>query len=368
MKIRALLALIAFSGSVMCTYSQESKGVLVEEGKYEFNPHWYLQAGGGVGYTIGETQKVKDLFSPAAAFNVGYQFTPLWAVRLGASGWEARGGFPTSSFYNYDFNFVQANLDLVLSLSNWWGSYNPERVCNWYIFAGGAFNHAFNNSEARYFAKKQKMEYLWHGFLNSFAGRAGVGLDVNLTKRLALNFEVNANILSDRFNSKKAGNPDFHFNALAGLSLRLGKTYTKTEPIYAAPVVEEKKPEPVVKEEPKPVVKAEPVIKFESMTQNIFFDINKSVVREDQSAKITVLADYMKKFPEAKVTVTGYADKNTGNTGINAKLSEQRAAAVAEALKANGIAEDRIITGSKGDTEQPFQVNEDNRVCICLVK
>ena len=62
------------------------------------------------------------------------------------------------------------------------------------------------------------------------------------------------------------------------------------------------------------------------------------------------------------------ADKNTGNTGINAKLGEQRAAAVAEALKARGIAENRIATDSKGDTVQPFQVTEDNRVSVCVVK
>lgn len=369
MKTKSLIAtlmLLSISGGIL---AQESKGVLVEEAKYEFKHHWFLQGGAGVGYTIGEAQQSWDLFSPAAALNVGYQFTPLWAVRLGASGWEGRGGFPTTVFHNYDFNYVQANLDVMLSLSNWFGSYNPVRPCNWYIFAGGAFNHAFANTEAPYFAKKEKMEYLWEGSLNSFAGRAGVGLDVRLTDCIGLNFEVNATVLTDRFNSKRADNPDFQFNALAGLTIRLGKAYTKTEPVYAVPVVkEEEKPEPVVKEEPKPVAKVEPAIKFEPMTQNIFFDLNKSVVRDDQSVKIATLADYLKQFPEAKVTITGYADKNTGNTGINAKLGEQRAAAVAEAIKARGIAEDRIITDSKGDTEQPFQVNEDNRVSVCVVK
>ena len=104
------------------------------------------------------------------------------------------------------------------------------------------------------------------------------------------------------------------------------------------------------------------------MTQNIFFDVNKSVIREDQIVKVSTLADFLNKYPEAKVTIIGYADKNTGNAGINAKLGEARSTAVAEALKARGIAADRIITDSKGDTEQPFQVNEDNRVSVCIAK
>lgn len=357
----AAMMMLGLSGSMM---AQESKGELIQEAKYEFKSHWFVQADGGVGYTIGETN-FKDLFSPAAALNVGYQFSPVWALRLGTSGWEGRGGFPTSTFYNYDFNYVQGNLDAVVNLSNLFGKYRHDRTWNWYALAGIGVNYAFNNSEAVYMAKKQVMQYLWYDRFVSPAGRAGAGLDLRITDRIGINLEVNANILSDHFNSKKAGNPDWQFNALAGLTIRLGKSYTKTEPVYAAPVVEEK-PVPVVEE--KPVVKEEVVVKYEPMTQNIFFDLNKSVIREDQIVKVSTLADFLNQHPEAKVTIIGYADKNTGNATINAKLSESRSTAVAEALKARGIAADRIITDSKGDTVQPFQVNEDNRVSVCIAK
>ena len=109
MKKRFFIVAMMLLGISCGIQAQESKGVLVEEAKYEFKHHWFLQGGAGVGYTIGETQQSWDLFSPAAALNVGYQFTPLWAVRLGASGWEGRGGFPTTVFHNYDFNYVQAH-------------------------------------------------------------------------------------------------------------------------------------------------------------------------------------------------------------------------------------------------------------------
>ena len=199
------------------------------------------------------------------------------------------------------------------------------------------------------------------------AGRFGLGCDLRLNDRLAINIEANANALSDKFNSKKAGNCDWQLNALVGLTIKLGKSYTKTAPVYYEPepvVVEQPKPEPVVVKEPEP----KPVVVVEPMKQNIFFALNSALLQDDQLAKIDVMIKYMEKNPISKVTVTGYADKETGNPNINMTLSEKRAKNVVEALKAKGIAADRIITSYKGDTVQPYQKPEENRVCICIAE
>ena len=66
--------------------------------------------------------------------------------------------------------------------------------------------------------------------------------------------------------------------------------------------------------------------------------------------------------------MTGYADVNTGNAKINSKLSEKRANNVAEALKAKGIAANRITIDYKGDTVQPYNTPEENRVSICIAE
>ena len=75
----------------------------------------------------------------------------------------------------------------------------------------------------------------------------------------------------------------------------------------------------------------------------------------------------MEKNPATKVSITGYADKETGNPRINKALSEKRANNVAQALKSRGIAADRIVADYKGDTVQPYGVPEENRVSICIV-
>lgn len=55
-----------------------------------FNRHWYLQVQAGAAYTLGETS-FGDLVSPAAALSAGYRFSPVWGLRFGLSGWQARG-------------------------------------------------------------------------------------------------------------------------------------------------------------------------------------------------------------------------------------------------------------------------------------
>ena len=57
----------------------------------------------------------------------------------------------------------------------------------------------------------------------------------------------------------------------------------------------------------------------------------------------------------------------TGNATINQRLSVERAQAVAQFLVNRGISRDRISKYAKGDRVQPFSVNEDNRVTICIV-
>lgn len=189
---------------------------------------------------------------------------------------------------------------------------------------------------------------------------------MRLNDRLAINIEGNANVLSDKFNSKKAGNADWQFNALVGLTIKFGKGYKEIPPVYYEPepvVVEQPKPAPVV-EQPQP--RKEVVV--QPMKQDIFFALNSAKIQDDQKPKINMLVEYLQKNPSAKVKVTGYADANTGNSKINKTLSEKRAANVAEVLKTKGITPDRIIADSKGDTVQPYKTPEENRVSICIAE
>ena len=345
MRIRNLLiAILTVSSTV--AFAQEQRQIK-EEGKTVFKPHWFMQVQAGAAHTVGEAD-FTDLISPAAAVNVGYKFAPAFGARLGVSGWQAKAGWVTTS-QTYQYKYLQGNLDLMADLSTLFCGFNPKRVFNGYIFGGVGLNHAFDNDEANALdTRSHELEYLWQDKQNLVAGRMGLGCDLRLNDRLAINIEGNANVLSDKFNSKKAGNCDWQFNVLVGLNIKLGKSYKKTAPVYY---------------EPEPVA-----VVVEPMKQNIFFALNSALLQKDQQSKIDAMVAYMEKYPASKVAITGYADKETGNPRINMTLSEKRAKIVADALKDKGIAPDRIVTDFKGDTVQPFRVPEENRVSVCIAE
>lgn len=104
------------------------------------------------------------------------------------------------------------------------------------------------------------------------------------------------------------------------------------------------------------------------MTENIYFALNSSAIRNEEKMKIEKLAEFMKEHTECNITISGYADKQTGNADINMRLSKKRAENVATQLKEMGIDSQRITVDYKGDTVQPFSTREENRVSICIAE
>jgi outer membrane protein OmpA-like peptidoglycan-associated protein len=209
-------------------------------------------------------------------------------------------------------------------------------------------------------------------------GRAGVAADFKVSDAVSLGLEVNANTLSDHYNGKKAGNWDWYFNALAGVKINLGKTYsTRT---IEAPKVPEKVVEKVIervieKPAPQPVVEPTRAVaqkKEDKFRRDVFFQINKTQIAQlkaSEKQKVQEVADYMKANPTSTVEVTGYADVGTGNPKINMTLSQRRAQAVRDALvKTYKIDASRIKVDYKGDTIQPFAKEIENRVAICIAE
>lgn len=357
-----------------------------QEVSYEFQPHWYLSGQFGAQYTLGEL-KFGDLISPTAQAALGYEFTSVVGARLSFNAWQSKAGSQSvmSTDYSWKWNYYAPALDLTVNLSNWIGGFKPTRLVNFSLFAGAGANIGTGNDEAIAAnnamvaslganAQDPYLRYLWDGTKTRFMGHAGAMVDFRICDRVSLGIELQAATLSDKYNSKDGGNLDWYFNALGGIKINLGKTYTTKAiaPIAAAAAVA-----PVEKKEEKPVEKPvekvveQPVAKtvIEPLRMDVFFQIRSSEISQPEMEKISQIADFMKKYPEAKVQVTGYADKETGNAKINAKYAENRANAVAEVLKNTyGIAENRISVDSKGDTEQPFDVNDLNRVTICIAE
>ncbi len=375
--IASLLVLGSSAAMAQATYTDK------DGAEYTFKKHLFLNLQGGAQYTLGEA-KLKDQLSPNVQLGLGYQFSPVFGVRLQANGWQSKGGWNGYSTNlsvkpitkDYKFNYVAPGLDFMFNLSNLFGGWNPNRVLNVVAFIGGGANIAWGNDEVNAIASdiatqygqvglsRYRLDYLWDGTKINPFGRGGIDLNFRLSDAVSLVVEGNANVLSDKYNSKKAGNADWYFNALAGLRINLGKSYTKKEkeePVYIAP-------EPVVEPTPEPA----PVIeekKVEPIRRDVFFVINSYKITTAEEQKVKEIVDYLNANPEAKVTVTGYADAGTGNDRINDRLAKQRAESVVKTLvEKYNIPAARITSDSKGARVQPFAENDKNRVSICIAE
>ena len=345
-----------------------------------FTPHWYAQAQIGGQYTLGEIGFGK-LLSPNVQVGVGYNFNQVVGARLTLNTWQSKAGQNVAgNVYKWKWNYVAPMVDATFNLTNLFCEYNPDRVVEFGVFGGIGANIAWGNDEAadaqkailagpgKNLAKVQApLENLWDGTKTRFVARVGANVDFRVSDRVKLGVELSANTLSDKYNSKKAGNPDWYFNALVGVKVALGETHT-TKVIPAPKPVEKIIERIIEKPAPAPAPKVESKVVEENFRRDIFFPIGNTNIAKSQSTKIAEIVEYMKENPDAKITLTGYADKGTGSAAFNDKIAARRALTVYNTLAAKGVAKSRMIKESKGSRVQPFEENDMNRVTICIAK
>lgn len=361
---KSLLSLLLLFSAILSVSAQNSTAErrLIYPSMPFFVPHWYVKAQGGAAYDIGEA-KFSQLVSPALQLSLGYKFNEFIGVRGSLSGLWARNryAYPEAK---YSWNFIQPAVEAEFDLTNLFWGFDPERKTSLYAFVGGGVAFSFNNDDAVEADKRFGIDFqkLWKDTRWNPVVRAGLGVDYNITDEIAIGAEVNANMLPDHFNSKigRHDNRDWHFNALVGVKFTLGKSYGYTHALYEDIV------QPVTQPEPQPQFVDVPIEKI-SFNVNIQFLINQSVIRANQIPKLQRLLTYLNEHPRAFIRLSGYADKDTGTPEINMRLSQARAQVVSQYLMDAGIEEWRIRRFAKGDRVQPFDIPEDNRVCICFV-
>lgn len=390
MKRKRLLTAIALSVLMAGAASAQNDGKL--------QSYTYVEVQGGVQMTATNAPMDK-LITPTAALSLGHYFTPVVGARLHVNAWQSKAGIVNGDYYKW--KYITPDLDLMLNLSNIFCPNGGNHALNVILLGGVGLNYAWDNDDLKALSPDPKaVPLMWDKNRLSHNLRAGLRLETNPAKPLGLSLEVNANSLNDRFNSKTNDADDWMFTAMLGVSYRFGQKFAKHEKVQkekAPKVREEPKPQP--KPEPKPVVKEEPksvpatpiVTKQEAPTtppatnavqevkkekkavvkkepvklhKEVFYQIRENTDEQPATA-IKEVADFMKKYKDAKVTIVGYADKGTGNATLNKMYAQKRAQQFKNDLvKKYGCDAKRISTDSKGDTVQPFADNDKNRCVI----
>jgi len=331
----------------------------------DWKSYTYVEAQGGVQLTA-DHPAIDKLITPTAALSLGHYFTPVVGARLHVNAWQSKAGFDALDQY-YKWKYVTPDLDLMLNLTNLFSKTNNHAL-NVILLGGVGLNYAWDNDELKALnLPADRVPLAWDDNHLSHNLRAGLRLETNMSKPVGVSFEVNANSLDDRFNSKTNDKDDWMFTAMLGLNVRFGQK--KAEPKYITKLVDVV--DTVWVDEPTTITVTEkrPVEKMEkkSINETVFFNIAQSDANKAEGidAAIKDIADLMKTSEDAKFTVTGYADKGTGTPSINRKYAKQRAEGVTNKLvKEHGIDASRITIDSKGDTVQPFAENDKNRCVI----
>ncbi len=101
---------------------------------------------------------------------------------------------------------------------------------------------------------------------------------------------------------------------------------------------------------------------------SIYFDVNNFMPPADTAERVDSLIIYARNNVNAKIAISGYADK-TGDPAKNAQLAKERALAVRNQLISAGLPEDRIIMQKPVDiTVDKTDDRQSRRVDVFVVQ
>lgn len=362
-------AMVAMSASAQ--NAQEVTYVEDPSQGYTFNrfkDNWFIQleGGAGVGFTtFDKERKFGDRFAPTASLEIGKWFSPLLGGRIGGDFMSIKGliddeGYGilpgenmVKDYYKSKINYFGATFDVMLNLSNWWCGYNPKRVYNAYIYAGGGLYWDFVKT-----VKDGDKEAKWRrGDDRTIAIRAGLVQEFNISKRFALGLDLRATALDNHADHNN--NTAIYASALLTATIKLGKV------AWSAPIVPVC-PEPENCDEYRARLQAadariadleaqlkaclnRPVEKVVEKVPaaplaTIYYPIGSYRLTSVDRKVLESVANVMKGDTNKKYTVTGWADNYTGTDAINKRLRENRANTVAKQLVRYGVEEGQFTT------------------------
>jgi Outer membrane protein and related peptidoglycan-associated (lipo)proteins len=351
--------------------------------------HWFLEIQGGVGMLpFGEANNkasLTDRIYPIVQLGLGQWHEPWFATRVQLGGWNMKGFVMDAAGANQAYNnlFAVAHYDFMFDVVNYFAKYNAKRVFHLvpYVGLGAGYKHHTTTGGA-FGDVFDATKRVAGATTNDFGGvvDAGVIFKFRLGRRVDLNLE--AQMLATKTNmmgtSWKKQGADLMAFATAGLGFNLGKPeWDVLTPMDWALVNDlngqinnlraenaELSKRPASCPEC-PEVEPSQTTEVKTVVSNVvYFRIASAKIDQNQYINIYNTARYALEN-NSKIYIVGYADEATGNPSINMTLSERRAKAVAKALvEKYGVSEDMIEVDFKGDTVQPYETNEWNRVVI----
>ncbi|MDR2472043.1 MAG: OmpA family protein [Tannerella sp.] len=383
--MRTKFLLLAFlSGIMMSVTAQEYQpqvGFSTENGskvnfkKNKAGDNIFVSLGGGMSVFLGDQNSeasLGDRLNWAGTLSVGKWYSPYIGWRLQGNGGQLKdfqllGTGTSRTLTQKDFMYGNIHADLLWDITNFWAPYNEKKVVRIIPFAGVGYAIRAGKSVAGYEFKRTE----------SPSVNIGVQIPFRMSERIDIFLEGMYSLYNEEFNRVDMGHEeDRIFQGSLGLNYKIGRTnFEVIEPMdYAllndlnSQINALRAQNDELSKRPKSCPecpKAAPVVeKIETMKNTVFFRLNSSVIDKNQEGNIFNTSEYAKKH-NLPIKIIGFADKQTGTADYNYGLSERRAKAVAKKLTEQyGIPTEKISIEWKGDTQQPYEINNWNRLVI----
>ncbi len=370
-----LMSVVGFSAFAQ-TVCNDNGDVIVESN--DICQNWFISGGIGTTIFMGESDRLGSFGSRLApAFNIsfGKWFNPYVGTRLQYSGPQLRGytylgdeafGYGDANsedLYKQKWSYLHLHSDLLVNLSNLIGGYKEDRFYTLIPYLGAGWVRACEIHQ------------------DALAGSIGIYNEFRLNSRFALNLDLRGTVIGEDTIDNEIGGDygcEGMLSASVGVRYKVGKQGWK-RPISENVIADYKKSigaleadankykiqlaeandKNVVLQEQVATVMAENNKKETEViipSSVILFEINKSKLSNIAKVNLEKLAVAINKMPAGKkVSIVGYADKATGNTKFNDKLSKERAEAVSKYLVEEcGVSSSKLSVSSKGGVENMF--------------
>ncbi len=369
--------------------------------------NWFIQIGAGInqpfveqGVGIESNLKSVDKTKMTVAYNLGFGrwFSPYLGFRINAIGGAMHWDNPTVAQPNRGWSkgkHVNVNFELMWDMCNSIGGYNPNRPVSVIPFVGlgGDYMWRIKGSDGNFAAgsnyggtgDKGIKDESW-----TLPVTAGINFRFRLCKYVDFFAEARATFYGDNWNNCSYGDPiDVNVAALGGFNFNIGgrgwSTFNECDYVnqiaalngqindlrgqlvncnqeVAALQAQLPCPEPTTTTVQKDCVNA-------PLMTTVRFTINSDKIMPTEQVNVYNMAEWLKANPNEKVTIVGYADRDTGTAEYNMGLSERRANAVAnELINTYGIDASRLSIDYKGSDAQPYSTNDWNRIVIFTQK
>ena len=375
----------------------------VVRGAYETNKafdNFYISVAGGINATIAHELNPSSWgnIGLATELNVGKWFTPAIGVRAGWQGlWnEAKDGLNQMDIEAgkpYGYNYIHA--DFVWNMLNTFCGYKETRLWNVapYLTTGVLAVSKGRNVLAK--GASVNLEY---------AAGAGIYNIIRVHERVNITLDVRGLIGRARTYDDNSGKTIVFPSATVGLAFNIGKTNFDRHSTIAPPIVPvpftveqynalESKLAALEKENAslkdklaglqqekdkyKNLVNGQTYL-YENGTftavdvkpgspLTVYFDLGSAKLSAREQAHLEYFVENVIDG-NTKISVNGYADKQTGSARRNQQLSEQRVQTVVDLLTKAGANASNIETAAHGSEIQLFDGAAKNRVATIEVK